>query len=563
MAEFLLELLSEEIPARMQPRASDDLRRLVTEKLTEAGVAFGKAEAYATPRRLALHIEGLPAQQPDREIEVKGPRVGAPENVLQSFLKARGLASLDACEQRESGRGAFWFYVERVAGRPTGEVLAEILPAAIAGLPWPKSMRWAYDRQNWVRPLRNIAAVLDGALVPFELELGSPAHSHRIAARNETFGHRFLGPQSFVVADFKSYKARLLARQVMLDPAERRHTIRRQAESLSRALTLGLRPDEGLLDEVVGLVEWPVVLLGRIDAAYMDLPPEVLTTVMRAHQKYFALEDSHGRLAPRFIIVSNMETRDHGTTVVAGNERVLRARLADAKFFWDQDRKTSLESRLPALKAIVFHAKLGTVADKVARMEALAADLVARLPGAEATVARRAARLSKADLTAGMVGEFPELQGIMGRYYARLEGETPDVANAIAEHYAPVGPNDKCPTAAASVAVALADRIDTLVGFWGVDEKPTGSKDPFALRRAALGAIRLILENGLRCNLHGSFETAIAGYGAQGVKLDAAAVRRDLLEFFADRLKVALREKGVRHDLIAAVFALKLADGRH
>ena len=295
----------------------------------------------------------------------------------------------------------------------------------------------------------------------------------------------------------------------------------------------------------------------------MDLPPEVLTTVMRAHQKYFALEDSHGRLAPRFIIVSNMETRDHGTTIVAGNERVLRARLADAKFFWDQDRKTSLESRLPALKAIVFHAKLGTVADKVARIEALAADIAARLPGAEATVARRAARLCKADLTAGMVGEFPELQGIMGRYYARLEGETPDVANAIAEHYAPVGPNDKCPTAAASVAVALADRIDTLVGFWGVDEKPTGSKDPFALRRAALGAIRLILENGLRCNLHASFETAIAGYEGQGVKLDAAAVRRDLLEFFADRLKVALREKGVRHDLVAAVFALKLADGRH
>ena len=563
MAEFLLELLSEEIPARMQARASDDLRRLVSDKLTEAGLSFGKAEAYATPRRLALHIEGLPAQQPDREIEVKGPRVGAPENVLQSFLKAKGLSSLDACEQRDSGRGVFWFYVERVAGRPTAEVLAEILPAAIAGIPWPKSMRWAYDRQSWVRPLRNIAAVLDGALVPFEVELGSPAHPHRIASRNETFGHRFLGPQSFVVADFKSYKARLLARQVMLDPAERRHTIRKQAESLSRALTLSLRPDEALLDEVVGLVEWPVVLLGRIDAAYMDLPPEVLTTVMRAHQKYFALEDSHGRLAPRFIIVSNMETRDHGTTIVAGNERVLRARLADAKFFWDQDRKASLESRLPALKAIVFHAKLGTVADKVARIEALAADIAGRLPGAEATVARRAARLCKADLTAGMVGEFPELQGIMGRYYARLEGETPDVANAIAEHYAPVGPNDKCPTAAASVAVALADRIDTLTGFWGVDEKPTGSKDPFALRRAALGAIRLILENGLRCNLHASFETAIAGYEGQGVKLDAAAVRRDLLEFFADRLKVALREKGVRHDLVAAVFALKLADGRH
>ncbi|HKF64232.1 MAG TPA: glycine--tRNA ligase subunit beta [Dongiaceae bacterium] len=562
MGEFLLELLSEEIPARMQTRASDDLRRLVSDKLTEAGLGHGKAEAYATPRRLALRLEGLPAQQPDREIEVKGPRVGAPETVLLAFLKARGLASIEACEQRESGRGAFWFYVERVAGRPAPAVLADLLPQVIASFPWPKSMRWAHDRVTWVRPLRNIVAVFDGDLVSFEIDLGAPNRPHRMASRQETFGHRFLGPQSLVVSNFQTYKARLAVRQVMLDPAERRHTIRKNAERLARTESLSLTADEALLDEVVGLVEWPVVLMGRIDAGFMDLPPEVLTTVMRTHQKYFALEDSDGRLAPRFIVVSNMETRDQGATIVQGNERVLRARLADAQFFWDQDRKVRLESRLPALLPIVFHAKLGSVAAKVERMEALAAALAPHLSGAEATVVRRAARLSKADLTTGMVGEFPELQGIMGRYYARLEGETPDVANAIAEHYAPAGPHDKCPTAPVSIAVALADKLDTLVGFWGVDEKPTGSKDPFALRRAALGAIRLILENGVRCRLLDLFETAIARYQDQATALDGDAVRRDLLDFFADRLKVALKEKGVRHDLIAAVFALKLADGR-
>jgi glycyl-tRNA synthetase beta chain len=561
MGEFLLELLSEEIPARMQTRASDDLRRLVSDKLTEAGLAHGKAEAYATPRRLALRLEGLPAQQPDREIEVKGPRVGAPENVLQAFLKARGLSGIEACEQRESGRGAFWFYVERVAGRPAPAVLADLLPQVIAGFPWPKSMRWADDRVTWVRPLRNIVAVFDGELVPFEIDLGAPNRPHRMASGQETFGHRFLGPQSLVVSNFQTYKARLAVRQVMLDPAERRHTIRKNAERLARSESLSLTADEALLDEVVGLVEWPVVLMGRIDAGFMDLPPEVLTTVMRSHQKYFALEDSHGRLAPRFIIVSNMETRDQGATIVQGNERVLRARLADAQFFWDQDRKARLESRLSALAPIVFHAKLGSVAEKVERVASVAARLAACIPGAEETVVRRAARLAKADLTTGMVGEFPELQGIMGRYYARLEGETPDVANAIAEHYAPAGPHDKCPTAPVSIAVALADKLDTLVGFWGVDEKPTGSRDPFALRRAALGAIRLILENGIRCHLLESFDVASTAYEAQGVDIRIEPLR-DLLDFFADRLKVALKEKGVRHDLIAAVFALKLADGR-
>ncbi len=561
MAEFLLELLSEEIPARMQLRASEDLKRLVCDKLAEAALSHTRADAYATPRRLALRVDGLPPQQPDREIEVKGPRVGAPENVIQAFLKARGLKSLDACEQRQSGRGAFWFYVERVAGRPAPKVLADILPAVIASFPWPKSMRWAYDRVSWVRPLHNIVAVLDGELVPFEVELGSPDHPRRMASRKETSGHRFLGPQTFNVSNFNTYKARLGVRQVLIDPAERRHTIRKHAERLARTEALTVRPDEDLLDEVVGLVEWPVVHMGRIDERFMELPPEVLITAMRSHQKYFALQDSQGRLAARFLVVSNMETRDGGATVVRGNERVLRARLADAQFFWDQDRKIKLEARLAALKPIVFHAKLGSLADKVQRIETLAVAIARRLSGAAETVVRRSARLCKADLTTGMVGEFPELQGIMGRYYARFEGETPDVANAIAEHYAPLGPSDKCPTAPVSVAVALADKLDTLVGFWGVDEKPTGSKDPFALRRAALGAIRLIVENGLRQGLLEAFEVAIEAYAAQGVQLDAAAVRQDLLEFIADRLKVALREKGVRHDLIAAVFALKREDG--
>ena len=560
MAEFLVELLSEEIPARMQLRASEDLKRLVCEKLKEAGLAYTRAEAYATPRRLALRVDGMPVQQPDREVEVKGPRVGAPENVIQAFLKARGLKSLDSCEQRQSGRGAFWFYVERAPGRPAPKVLGEILPEVIASFPWPKSMRWAYDRLSWVRPLHNIVAVFDGELVPFEIDLGSPERPRRIASRKETYGHRFLGPQSFNVSNFNTYKARLGVRQVIIDPAERRHTIRKHAERLARTESLTVRPDEELLDEVVGLVEWPIVHMGRIDAAFMDLPPEVLTTAMRSHQKYFALQDSLGRLAPRFLVVANIETRDHGAMVVVGNERVLRARLADAQFFWDQDRKVRLEERLPALRPIVFHARLGSLAAKVERIEKLATAIARQLPGATESVVRRAARLSKVDLTTGMVGEFPELQGIMGRYYARLEGETPDVANAIAEHYAPLGPNDKCPTAPISVAVSLADKIDTLVGFWGVDEKPTGSKDPFALRRAALGAIRLVVENGLRLSLLEVFQVALDAYAAQGIELDAAAVRADLLDFFADRMKIALREKGVRHDLIAAVFALKKED---
>jgi len=561
LPEFLFELLAEEIPARMQGRAADEIKRQVSEQLGEAGLKFSRAEAYSTPRRLALWIDGLPAQQPHREVEIKGPRVGAPDNVLHAFLRARGLASLDLCEQREVGRNKFWFYVERAAGQPTTAVLAGIQPGVVTGLSWPRSMRWAHDRISWVRPLHNIVAVFDGQLVPFEVDFGSPERPRRIASRKETYGHRFLGPQAFTVTNFNTYKARLGVRQVVIDPAERMHIIRKNAERLARTEGLQMRPDEALLEEVAGLVEWPVVLMGRIDTAYMDLPPEILITAMRSHQKYFALEDAEGGLAPRFLVVSNMVTPDQGLTITAGNERVLRARLADAKFFWDQDRKLRLDDRLPALKRMVFHEKLGNLADKSDRVEKLAVEIARQLARAEEQAVRRAARLAKADLTCGMVGEFPELQGIMGRYYARLEGEAPAVADAIAEHYAPLGPHDRAPTAPVSVAVALADKIDTLVGFWAVKERPTGSKDPYALRRAALGAIRLIIENELRFALLAMFRVAFESYAAQGLKFDANELRRDLLEFFADRMKALLKEKGVRHDLVAAVFAHKREDG--
>lgn len=563
MSELLLELLSEEIPARMQARAAEDLKRLVTDRLAEARLSFRTAAAYVTPRRLALVVEGLPAQQPDLTDERKGPRVGAPEQAIQGFLKSAGLESLDQCEQRDTGKGMFWFAVIRKQGRPTVAVLPSLVSEAVAALSWPKSMRWADHEFRWVRPLHRILAIFDGAVLDGALSLGGGAS---IPFEGATRGHRFLGPGDIAVTRFADYKAKLYDAKVVLDPADRRAAIRAQADRLAAGEGLTVKADEALLEEVVGLVEWPVVLMGRIDESFMGLPPEVLTTAMRAHQKYFSLLDGEGRLAPCFLVVSNMETADGGRAIVAGNERVLKARLADAKFFWDQDRKTKLEERVPALQDIVFHAKLGTVRQKVDRIQTLAAQLAPLVPGADLDQVRRAALLAKADLTTGMVGEFPELQGIMGRYYALEEGERPAVAEAIAEHYAPLGPNDRCPVAPVSVAVALADKIDTLVGFFAIDEKPTGSKDPYALRRAALGVIRLIVENRLRIPLVQIFEAAdanltIAGPRPIQTELAPGWERRiqkhilDLLDFFADRLKVALREQGVRHDLIAAVFA--------
>jgi len=552
MAELLLELFSEEIPARMQARAAEDLKRLVTEKLKAAGLAFSRADAYATPRRLALVVEGLPLAQPDVTEEKRGPRVGAPEQAVQGFLKSASLTSLDQCEKRDTGKGEFWFATIKKTGGKTIDLLGTLISESLLALPWPKSMRWAHNRVSWVRPLHSIIATLDGEVVAGAFEFGENA---KVVFGNKTHGHRFLSSGEIKVAGFADYKVKLKECFVIVDPAERRASIQSQAEKLAQAEGLTVKADEVLLDEVVGLVEWPVLLMGKIDQAFMDIPPEVLTTTMRANQKYLALLDKGGKLAPRFLVASNMETKNGGKAIVAGNERVLRARLSDAKFFWDQDRKVKLEERVPSLKDIVFHAKLGTVADKIARIQTLAAELAAFISSADIDQVRSAALLAKADLTSGMVGEFPELQGIMGRYYALHEGEKAAVADAIAEHYQPLGPNDRCPRAPVSIAVALADKIDSVVGFFSIDEKPTGSKDPFALRRAALGVIRLIVENKLRLPLVRMFENANQLLRNQNSAIPSLKAP-ELLEFFADRLKVALREKGVRHDLISAIFSL-------
>ena len=539
MSEFLLELYSEEIPARMQRRAGDDLQRLVTAGLKDAGLTFDAARAYTTPRRLTLVIDGLPEKQPDVKDERKGPQVGAPEQAVNGFLGSLGGLTLDDCEQRDVKGKTFWFVVIDKKGKPTAEVLKTVIDTALTGMAgsWPKSMRWGENTIRWARPLHTILCLLDGAVVPVELGL--------VTASDTASGHRFMALDPFPVTDFADYQARLLAAKVMLDPSERREKIRVDAEALASAAGLSVKVDEALLDEVAGLVEWPVVLMGEIDDAFLAVPQEALIAAMRGHQKYFSCLNTNGKLANRFIVVANIDAPDGGTAITAGNERVLRARLSDAKFFWDQDCKQSLGSRAPKLQSIVFHAKIGTLDEKIDRIQALASDLAAAIPGADRDQVRSAARLAKADLTTGMVGELPELQGIMGRYYALNDGEHEAVADAISDHYSPVGPNDICPSRPVSIAVALADKIDTLVSFWIIDEKPTGSKDPFALRRAALGVIRLICENNLRVSL-------LDVFAATGGK-DIAA---DLLTFFADRLKVHLKEQGVRHDLIDAVFGL-------
>ena len=562
MAELLLELLSEEIPARLQSRAAADLKHLVTKNLKDAALGFESARAFATPRRLALVVDGVPALQPERTVERKGPKVGAPETAVEGFLKSVGLA-LDQVEQRDTGKGTFYVAVLDHGGRPSAEVLAEIVPAAIAALAWPKSMRWGVYPTRWIRPLHAILCLFDGAVVPFRFG--------HLAAGEASRGHRIHVPHSFRVKDFAEYHAVLEAAKVMLDGAERGRTIRDEAERLAAAEGLSLVEDEALVGEIAGLVEWPVVLMGAIDPAFMEVPPEVLTAVMRTQQKYLSLTTPEGVLAPRFVVVANIEPADGGAAIVAGNERVLRARLADARFFWQQDRKRTLASRFPALKDIVFHAKLGSLDEKIRRVEALAVKIAEFVPGADKDRVGSAARLAKADLTTQMVIEFPELQGVMGRYYALADGAHPEVAQAIAEHYAPQGPNDACPRAPVSVAVALADKIDTLGGLFDIGEKPTGSRDPFALRRAALGVIRLILENELRVPLgeiirrlepllldNGPTVTdATSVLKGKGVNIPLEwVVPQIVLSFIADRLKVHLREKGVRHDLISAVFAL-------
>jgi glycyl-tRNA synthetase beta chain len=550
MPQLVLELFSEEIPARMQPRARDDLKRLIADALGAAALSFDKMAAYATPRRIALVVDGLPDAQPDISEEKRGPRTDAPEKAVQGFLRANGV-TLEECERRVAGKGEFWFAVVEQKGRSTDVVLSEILPEVIRKFPWQKSMRWGDGTLRWVRPLKRVLCVLDAETVPLDIDENVPCG-------NVTSGHRFLSPEPFEVGFFDDYEKALQFNKVVLHAAHRRDLIEQQAQELVQKENLLVKRDAGLLAEVAGLVEWPVVLLGKIDGEFMVLPDEVLSTSMRSHQKYFSVVFSDGKLAPFFIVVANIEAADGGAAIVAGNERVLRARLSDAKFFWDQDRKKTLASRVPDLAQMVFHQKLGTIKDKVIRLTSLAAELVPWVPGADQDLVRQAATLCKADLTTGMVGEFAVLQGIIGRYYALAEDEAPEVADAIAEHYSPAGPDDNCPTKPDSVAVALADKTDTLVGFFGIDEKPTGSRDPFALRRAALGIIRIILENELRLSLTELFAQADRHFrDMSSVNLRSAElISSELLEFFADRLKVHLRGKGLRHDLVAAVFSL-------
>jgi glycyl-tRNA synthetase beta chain len=562
MAELLLELFSEEIPARMQVRAAEDLKKLITDGLVDAGLTYEGAEAHVTPRRLALCVSGLGTATPDIREERKGPRTDAPEQAIQGFLKSAGV-TLDDCEVQEDKKGSF--YVARIEkpGRATTDVIADLVPDVIRKFPWPKSMRWGAGTLRWVRPLQSILCLFDGEIVAFDVD--------GIEAGNVTRGHRFMGPEAFTVSDFEDYETKLKAHHVMLRTDERMDTIRASAKDLAFAKGLELIEDEALLAETAGLVEWPVVLMGEFDKAFLDVPPEVIITSIKSHQKCFSLKTKTQPISNHYLLVSNLIARDGGQKIVEGNNKVIAARLSDAKFFWELDKKTKLEDRLDDLEKITFHAKLGTQAERVARIEALAGE-IAEVIGAGVEQSKQAARLAKTDLVTEMVGEFPELQGLMGSYYARAEGLPDDVADAIRDHYKPQGPSDEVPAGKVSQAVALADKIDTLVGFWAIDEKPTGSKDPYALRRAALGVIRIVLEGELRMSLLGV--TQLAGdnlriflrqsemVAAVTLGMEPSAPRvdgldaSDLLAFFADRLKVYLRDKGARHDLIDAVFSL-------
>jgi glycyl-tRNA synthetase beta chain len=547
--ELLLELLSEEIPAGMQARASATLVGLVSERLAAAKIPAAEVRGYVTPRRLACIAEGIPATQPDRIEERRGPRLGAPPQAIEGFLRAAGIASIEQCEVRDTGRGEFYFAVLKQPGQPAADILSGLLISAIGDLPWPKSIRYPASALRWVRPLTSVICLFDDEVVPLPLD--------QVAVGRSTRGHRFLSPGEICVRNAGDYRDRLRDAHVILDREHRKEIILKDLERVAAREGFALKPDAGLLEEVTGLAEFPVVLAGSIDTEFMTLPPEVLATAMRIHQRYFSCLRPDGKPAAKFLFVADNLATDGGKLIIAGNERVLRARLADARFFWDQDRRTALNSRVEGLSRRVFHAKLGSLGDKIARMERLADFLTRHVPGADLARSQRAVRLAKADLSSGMVGEFPELQGVMGRYYALHDGEDPAVADAIADHYRPLGPNDVCPTAPDSVVAALADKIDSLVAFFAVGEKPTGSRDPFALRRAALGIIRLILENRLRLPLAAACKHAYAGLGP-GFGDPTA----ELLDFIAERLRVHLREAFVRHDLIAAVFAhIRGSDG--
>jgi glycyl-tRNA synthetase beta chain len=580
MPDFLLELFSEEIPARMQARAAEDLRRLITDALVDAGLLHEGAKAFVTPRRLALAVKGVPVRQPDVKEEKKGPRVGAPEGAIQGFLRSAGLNSIHEAKVAADKKGDFYLALIEKPGRPAIDVIAEIVPEVVKTFPWPKSMRWGEPSRQpgslaWVRPLHSIVATFgpeteEPEIVPFAID--------GIKAGDETRGHRFMAPQPFKVRRFEDYAAKLEKAKVVLDPERRKEMILADAKNLAFAQGYELLEDAGLLEEVAGLVEWPVVLMGSFDAAFLAMPPEIVRTTIRNNQKCFVLRDPQtSQLANKFILVANIEAGDGGKAIAAGNERVIRARLADAKFFYDSDLKTPLEDRLPKFKNIVFHEKLGTQWERIERIERLA-DEIARMLSSRPEFfsgqmlspddlkqeqdtyrrqVRRAARLAKADLLTEAVGEFPELQGVMGKCYALAQGEDASVAAACEEHYKPLGPNDRVPIDPVSVAVALADKIDTLVGFWAIDEKPTGSKDPYALRRAALGVIRIVLTSNLELSPRGMFAMHVRQFRPEMSDTEISNAGDDFVDFFNDRLKVQLREQGARHDLVDAVLNLR------
>jgi glycyl-tRNA synthetase beta chain len=628
MPDLLIELFSEEIPARMQAKAAADLQKLVTDGLVEAGLTYAGAAAFHTPRRLALSVSGLTSESPDTREERKGPKVGAPDQAIDGFLRGAGV-SRDDLEVRDDKKGQVYFAVIAKKGRKADVIIAEVLEAAIRNFPWPKSMRWGTGALRWARPLHSILCILaDEAgteVVPLDVD--------GIIAGNTTRGHRFMGPDAFAVSGFDDYEAKLKRAHVTLRADERAEAIWHEATNQAFAQGLEVVDDKGLLAEVAGLVEWPVVLLGEIGADYLNLPPEVLQTSMKEHQKFFSVRNQKSGRIEKFVTVANIETADHGATILAGNQKVLAARLADAKFFWENDlrvAKDGMKSWLQSLEKVTFHNKLGSQAARIERIATLARDIAPSV-GADADLAAQAARVAKADLSSEMVYEFPELQGLMGRYYSEMAGLDASVAAACQDHYSPLGPTDDVPTAPVSVAVALADKIDLLTGFWAIDEKPTGSKDPFALRRAALGVIRLLLENELRANLTKKFEFALftlayfnhyaetlmySNWRENGDRLfftmlhdeyqrfqsgdvgkewnfeeakselgdnptqaeldelqskgtfhrtlvqyfELAIVKPDLLAFFHDRLKVFLKDEGIRHDVIDACLAMPAND---
>ncbi|KAB2849392.1 MAG: glycine--tRNA ligase subunit beta [Hyphomicrobiaceae bacterium] len=566
MSELLLEILSEEIPARMQGEAAEALKRLVVDGLTAAGVTGGTAEAFATPRRLALAIEGLPAKSAEVSEERKGPRVGAPENAIAGFLKAASLKTIaEARVVKDAKKGDYYLAAIHKPGRATAQIIASLVPEVMTRFPWPKSMRWGEGATRWVRPVQSILCLLDGKVVPFEIEGVKSGHTTR--------GHRFLGSgEPIVVKGLADYRKALKAEKVILEAPARAERILSEARERAAEAKLTLVEDERLLAENAGLTEWPSVLVGAFDKEFLKVPPEVIITAIKTHQKCFALKEGKGgKLSNHFALVTNLKPKDGGEAIIKGNEKVIRARLSDARFFWEQDRAKKLEPMHFELKGITFHEKLGTQWDRMERITELARQIAGAVD-AEPDLAGRAAQLCKADLVSGMVGEFPELQGLMGRYYAEAEHLHPRIAQAIEEHYKPKGPSDGVSKEPVSIAVALADKLDTLVGFWAIGEKPTGSGDPYQLRRAALGVIRIVLENDLRLPLTKEIERAFdliwpkikpqvrllaVAISVTGEAPEPkSAVTSDLLAFFADRLKVHLREKGARHDLIDAVFSL-------